>query len=82
MYGETIQPKPNFSTTSELSTQEEFELFKQVLQLCKDRGDYDIMQKFAFSVLTSSKLNKGERVEELVMLAFFACYYNKDVVHG
>lgn len=82
IYGETLDPKPIYSTTGELSLQEECDLFKQVLQLCKDRGDYDIMQKFTFSVLTSAKLNKGKRVEELVLLAFFACLYNKDVIHG
>lgn len=80
--GDTIQPKPNFSSAGELSPQEEFELFKQVLQLCKDRGDYDVMEKFAFSVLTSSKLYKRERAEELMLLAFLACLYNKDVIHG
>lgn len=80
--GDTIQPKPSFSSAGELSAQEEFELFKQVLQLCKDRGDYDVMEKFAFSVLTSSKLYKRERAEELMLLAFLACFYNKDVVHG
>lgn len=81
-YGEELEPRPSFSSAGEPTIDEETELYKQVLQLCKDRGDYHIMQKFAFSALTSTKLNKLSKTEELVLLAFFSCLCNRDVYHG
>lgn len=81
-YGEDMPPSPSFSSVGEPSVEEETELYKQVLQLCKDRGDYNVMQKFAFSALTSTKLNKLSKSEDLVLLAFFSCLYNRDIFHG
>lgn len=81
-YGEELLPKPSFSAAGQPSVEEESQLYRQVLQLCRDRGDYAVMQKFSFSALTSTRLNKLNRAEELALLAFFSCLYKRDIYHG
>ncbi|KAI4457182.1 transcription initiation factor iiic tfiiic polypeptide 3-related [Holotrichia oblita] len=78
--GETYTPS-NIVSIREPPVHEEYRLFKETLQMCFDRKEYALLQKFVFTALSSSKLNKIYQ-KELIVLALFSCIYNNDSEHG
>lgn len=61
--GDFNEVEMNFVSIREPSVEEEYRIYKDVLQLAVDRKEYSVMQKFAFMGLCSKRFSKffGER---------------------
>ncbi|XP_060522764.1 general transcription factor 3C polypeptide 3 [Cylas formicarius] len=64
----------------EKSPDEEYELYRDMLQFAYDRRDYAQYQKLCFMGLSSKRF--GRHFEEMYLTACHACLFNRDVFHG
>ncbi|KAF2883815.1 hypothetical protein ILUMI_22346 [Ignelater luminosus] len=78
--GETLDVKPTFVCTTEPSVEEEYELFRECIELCMQKKKFALMQKFVFTALTSQRFKN--KYEELGLLGFFSSFYNRDSYHA
>lgn len=80
--GETFDPVPVFLAEHDTTSEEEFEILREILQTCRDNGCYGEMQKYAFSAMASMKFKNMDSQYDIGIFAFFSCLYNKDYHHG
>nr|CAH7762885.1 unnamed protein product [Callosobruchus chinensis] len=78
--GEPPYVLPSFTCTREPSVEEEFEIFRRILQKAKDLRQYAALQKYAFMGLSSKRFVRY--YHQLLVLALYACIYNNDRYHA
>ncbi|GLV34483.1 uncharacterized protein CBL_09731 [Carabus blaptoides fortunei] len=69
-----------FDNKNEPSVEEEFTLFKDLVESCMKRRRYDLMQRLTFTALSSKRFKVYKT--DLELMAVFACIYNEDCFHG
>lgn len=57
LLGEDYSLEPPFESIREPTVEEEYHIFRDILQVAMDRKDYEMMQKFAFMGLCSKKFH-------------------------
>ncbi|KAJ8928794.1 hypothetical protein NQ314_018593 [Rhamnusium bicolor] len=77
---EHTEIEASFVSIREPTIEEEYRIYKEILQLAKDRGEYSFLQKFAFMGLCSKRFPKY--FDEIFLIAFYSCVFNKDYYHG
>ncbi|CAH1154636.1 unnamed protein product [Phaedon cochleariae] len=70
----------NFETIREPSLEEEYEVYKDILQTAMDRREFGVLQKFTFMGLCSKRF--GKYFNEIYQMAFFSCLLNWDIFYG
>ncbi|XP_018570885.1 general transcription factor 3C polypeptide 3 [Anoplophora glabripennis] len=78
--GDYSEVEMNYESIREPGIEEEYGIYKDVLQLTIDRKEYSVLQKFAFMGLCSKRFNKF--FDEIFLFAHFACIFNRDAFHG
>ncbi|VEN35038.1 unnamed protein product [Callosobruchus maculatus] len=78
--GEPPFALPSFTCTREPSVEEEFEIFRRILQKAKDLKQYGTLQKYAFMGLSSKRFIRY--YHQLLILALYSCIYNNDRYHA
>ncbi|KAK5641032.1 hypothetical protein RI129_009579 [Pyrocoelia pectoralis] len=77
---ETLDDKPSFSTSFEPTVEEEYSIFCEAVELCMKLKKFVTMQRLVFTALTSLRFKN--KYEELGLIGFFSCLYNKDSFHA
>ncbi|KAG8306544.1 general transcription factor 3C polypeptide 3 [Homalodisca vitripennis] len=73
--------KGEFSQTfNEPASEDEWQLFWSVCEVCLEIGNYSTLQRLAFSAQGSPKFSKYSNQIDLLCLS--ACYYNSDAYFG
>uniref|UniRef100_A0A1B0F003 Proteinral transcription factor 3c polypeptide 3 n=1 Tax=Lutzomyia longipalpis TaxID=7200 RepID=A0A1B0F003_LUTLO len=68
---------PEFTkSTEEPTLEEEWTLFRDVVQTCYESGRFDIMEKITVGGLTSKRLQG--HIRDIEFMALIACLYNRD----
>ncbi|XP_050510726.1 general transcription factor 3C polypeptide 3 [Diabrotica virgifera virgifera] len=70
----------NFTVIKELSLEEDYDIYKNILQLSIDRREYCYLQKFTFMGLASKRFQKY--FSEVNIMAAFSCLLTNDCFHG
>ncbi|KAJ8922929.1 hypothetical protein NQ315_001473 [Exocentrus adspersus] len=78
--GDYSEVEMNYVNIREPSVEEEYAIYKEALQLAKDRKEFGVFQKLAFMGLCSKRFNKY--FDEVLLFAHCSCIYNKDTFHG
>lgn len=69
-----------FEVSFEPDVEDEYQLYKEILQFAYDSEEYVLYQKFAFMGLLSKRFQK--HFTEIYLIACFACLANRDYNHG
>ncbi|KAG5867318.1 hypothetical protein JTB14_017856 [Gonioctena quinquepunctata] len=70
----------DFINIREPSVEDEFEIYKEILQMAMDKKEFGLLQKFSFMGLCSKRFSKY--FSEIYLMAFFSCLINMDIFHG
>nr|XP_023014510.1 general transcription factor 3C polypeptide 3 isoform X2 [Leptinotarsa decemlineata] len=77
---ENTEIETDFVSIREPSVEEEYDLYKEILQMAKDKEEYGLLQKFTFMGLCSKRFTKY--FNEIYLMAFFSCLLCSDIFHG
>jgi len=82
-FAEEDEPAANFEQVTEISAEEEFELFQKLCDVLYERGRFAELQRVAFSALGSPHFGKkAEMVKDVEFLCLLASFYNGDSYHA
>lgn len=69
-----------FDNKNEPSVEEEYELFKELVESCLKKRRYDLLQRFVFTAFTSKRFKQYKT--DLELMGIFGCILNEDCYHG